>query len=59
MLGRHRTEIGPAPHGIRHDLGLVVQYVRQGGVTLLARKVRDRVTRVAGATRERFSPSAR
>ncbi len=54
LLGRHRTEIGPAPHGLRHDLGLVAQYVRQGGVGLLARKIRDRVTRVARATRDRF-----
>ncbi len=51
VLGRHRTEIGPSPHGVRHDVGLVVQYVRQGGVTLLARKVRDRVVRVTASLR--------
>ena len=49
--GGHRTEVEPAPHGVRHDVGLAVQYVRQGGATLLARKVRDRVTRVTARWR--------
>ncbi len=53
VLGRHRLEIGAAPHGLRHDMGLAVQYVRQGGVTMLARKVRDRVVRLWDAYRGR------
>ena len=51
LRGRHRTQVGPAPHGLRHDVGLAVQYVRQGGATLLVRKVRDRVTRVVAPYR--------
>jgi len=49
--GRHRTHVEPAAHGVRHDLGLAVQYVRQGGATLLVRKMRDRVTRVTAGWR--------
>ena len=51
LRGGHRTEVEPAPHGLRHDIGLAVQYVRQGGATLLARKMRDRVTRVTARWR--------
>lgn len=43
--GPHPTELTPAPRGWRVDLGLMVQYLREGGPGLLIRKVRDRTTR--------------
>jgi glycosyltransferase involved in cell wall biosynthesis len=42
----HPTELTPAPKGLAEDLRLVVRYVREGGVVLLLRKVRDRAVRV-------------
>jgi glycosyltransferase involved in cell wall biosynthesis len=49
--GAHLTRVERAPHGLRHDLGLAVKYVREGGVALMVRKIGDRVTRVVGARR--------
>jgi glycosyltransferase involved in cell wall biosynthesis len=49
--GAHLTKIEKAPHGILHDIGLAVKYVRQGGVKLMVRKIRDRVTRVVATRR--------
>jgi glycosyltransferase involved in cell wall biosynthesis len=51
VTGHPRTHVEPVRHGLRHDAGLVVQYVRQGGVRLLVRKVGDRMTRVWGRAR--------
>jgi hypothetical protein len=42
----HPTELTPAPRGPVEDLRLVVRYLREGGVVLLARKIRDRATRM-------------
>ena len=38
-----RPPRGRTPHGLRHDLGLVVHYLRNGGVALVARKVKSRI----------------
>ena len=42
----HPTELTPAPKGLVQDLRLAVRYLREGGVGLLARKVRDRTIRL-------------
>lgn len=50
LVGRHHdlhpTELTPTPKGLVEDLRLVVRYVREGGVILLVRKIRDRATRM-------------
>jgi hypothetical protein len=44
--GPHPTELTPAPRGLRADVVLFGRYLREGGPTLLLRKIRDRATRV-------------
>ena len=43
MISRPRRRI--KKHGLRHDLGLVVFYLRNGGVPVAMRKVRNRLRR--------------
>ena len=58
LSGGHRTRVARRG-GVAHDAQLVVDYLRQGGVSMLTRKMRDRVERVWGTWRGRPpSPAA-